>query len=373
MKVFKDITRAIALVPEGFHAFLVVLRYNTKMTQEERLPIYTLKKMFGDRILRERVIFIFTYGDDYDSSERFEIYIEKQRLIRSYLSECEYRYLLWNNRETNHVRSRRQVVKLIQLVDKVMENKQIRHPYIDRYFLLARRMLTEDRRYGLEVEGKTPVDRVANVIAQAMRKDNRSCFPAQSKVLTADRGPVPVSEVRIGDTLMCCLIDGHVSFEKVFLIGHADPNSKTFFVCIKTKHAQIQLSPEHHIHITGRSTDFTTTVPARDVNTGHLILVLDKQKGLLVPQEVTSVTWTCAKGLYAPFTMCGNVVVDNVLASCYVDGVPPSLAHRLLWPVRQLYRISPGFLMHASHTDSDGMPWWIKRFCDHFPLLQPLL
>ena len=373
LKVFKDITRAMALVPSGFHAFLVVLRYNTKITHEERLPIYTLKRMFGEQILKERVIFIFTYGDDYSSSERFEIYIEKQRQIRGYLSECEYRYLLWNNRETDHVRSRQQVVKLAQLVDKILENNNITHPYTDKYFLLARRTLAEDKRFGLEVAGKTAVDRVANVVAQAMKHDNRACFPAHGTVQTPDRGVIPVSEVKIGDKLLCCAGDRRMHFDEVYLMGHADSTPESLFVCIKTQHNEIELSPEHHIYIASTSTDSTTTVPAKTIKIGHTILALDSQKGFLEPQEVTSVSWTYAKGLYAPFTLCGNVAVDGVLASCYVDAVPPSVAHLLLWPIRRLYRTSPWLLFHVSKIGSEGMPWWIKTFCDHFPSLQHLL
>ncbi|CAG5129294.1 unnamed protein product [Candidula unifasciata] len=57
------ISTAIAYCPEGFHALLLLIRFPTRMTEEEKTTIELLKRVLGENILKSHCIVVFTYGD----------------------------------------------------------------------------------------------------------------------------------------------------------------------------------------------------------------------------------------------------------------------------------------------------------------------
>ena len=59
------------------------------------------------------------------------------------------------------------------------------------------------------------------------------------------------------------------------------------------------------------------------------------------PSKVVKVTNTKRAGTYAPLTLEGTIVVDNVLVSCYAVIDDHRLAHTTLAPLRLLYHSMP--------------------------------
>lgn len=56
---------------------------------------------------------------------------------------------------------------------------------------------------------------------------------------------------------------------------------------------------------------------------------------------VTVVRRTVGRGLYAPATVQGDLLVNGIKVSGYMDAVQPAIAHGLLLPLRHIY--SAGF------------------------------
>ncbi|XP_059142695.1 uncharacterized protein LOC131930293 [Physella acuta] len=54
---------ALAVNPDGYHAFLLVLKYGNRFTREEQEWVVLLKKIFGDDFVHKFCILILTCGD----------------------------------------------------------------------------------------------------------------------------------------------------------------------------------------------------------------------------------------------------------------------------------------------------------------------
>jgi hypothetical protein len=57
--------------------------------------------------------------------------------------------------------------------------------------------------------------------------------------------------------------------------------------------------------------------------------------------------------------MSGDIVVNGVLTSTYASAVHPTLAHALLLPLRQMYKVSAAFGPIFS-KGIKGMPSWLR-------------
>ena len=80
-----------------------------------------------------------------------------------------------------------------------------------------------------------------------------------------------------------------------------------------------------------------------------------------------------SEGLYAPFTLSGTVVVDDVLASCYASMSSPlaaavsaqTLAHLGLGPLRAAYHLGLGGMLLEVPRGKE-MPTCIELSVEYF-------
>ena len=76
-------------------------------------------------------------------------------------------------------------------------------------------------------------------------------------------------------------------------------------------------------------------VHAMNIKKGDFVLVNDEIKGIMM-DEVVSNHIEIRKGFSAVITSLGNIVVDDILASCYTD-YNHSFVHMVFAPFRWLY------------------------------------
>ncbi|KAJ3591565.1 hypothetical protein NHX12_006698 [Muraenolepis orangiensis] len=95
------------------------------------------------------------------------------------------------------------------------------------------------------------------------------------------------------------------------------------------------------------------TVFASDVRPGQCVVTRRRGGTTATLSGVTAVEERRARGLYAPLTLHGSVVVDGVLASCYAVVDQPRLAHWALAPLRLIHR-----LLGAARPQADGLHWY---------------
>jgi len=182
------------------------------------------------------------------------------------------------------------------------------------------------------------------------RRRRLACFPASAKVNSKKRGEVPIAEVKVGEQ-----VQTHQGYSEVLFFAKLNPQVKAEHVKITTENATLTLSPSHGLfHADG------TPVLAKRVKEGHVLLTA----GL-----VTKVERLNSKGLVAPVTAHGTLVVDGVTTSDYgplAEWAGQGAAHVALAPLRLLRWAAPGLdLWHGGH-DADGthplMRWGQKLF-----------
>ena len=176
-------------------------------------------------------------------------------------------------------------------------------------------------------------------------------------------------DLQVGDSVLSIDSDGKTTFSPVILFQDINENRVREFYAIHTESGHsISLTEEHLIYkqiqneheqiypgnVNGNGSemimnnhDFTKIayfksfppVFASDVNEGDFVLVLDKKEGLK-PVKVKKVQKTVNKGFYAPLTLEGNILVDDVLASCYATVNYEWVGHGVFAPLRFLHKIS---------------------------------
>ena len=146
-----------------------------------------------------------------------------------------------------------------------------------------------------------------------------------------------MSELRVGDRVLSVTPEGDYVFSPVILFLDRNPEEQRQFYTIHLDSGHsLTLTPEHLVHSAtadSRSAEGFVPVFARSIQEGDLLLV-HSSRAVLVPQRVVRVEVEINTGVYAPLTTAGNLVVDNVLASCYALVDSASLAHSVFAPVR---------------------------------------
>jgi hypothetical protein len=114
--------------------------------------------------------------------------------------------------------------------------------------------------------------------------------------------------VRIGDKV---LVSGNNKYEEIYSFGHRNTAASVQFVQISSNDTDappIEISSDHLI-----LRDNTHWVPAGNVRIGDVLT-----KGDGSPVAVTQVRYVMRKGIVAPFTKSGSIVVNNIVASNYI-------------------------------------------------------
>lgn len=185
------------------------------------------------------------------------------------------------------------------------------------------------------------------------------CFPGDALVSLEGGGTKRMRDVQPGDAVLSSSSPdglGPLTYSRVlsFLDRQPDVN-KTFYVIRTNSGASISLTAAHLIFVSNchdTTNSSLRTVFASDVKPGQCVMTSRGIEGTEFAL-VSSITERRSRGLYAPLTQHGSIVVDNVLASCYAALNGPRLAHWVLAPLRLLYSLSA-----PPHAQSAGVHWY---------------
>ena len=124
------------------------------------------------------------------------------------------------------------------------------------------------------------------------------------------------------------------------------------------------------ISVSATTTTTTTTQPqfAKDIALGQYLYTLRREGDQLVDrstqsailEKVVKISTSLGRGAYAPLTMTGNLVVNNITASCYAVINSQRLAHLSFAPVRWAHSFTElgdrlsRFLLHTSSSSSSS-------------------
>ncbi|GFR95033.1 immune-associated nucleotide-binding protein 10 [Elysia marginata] len=123
----KAVKEAIAMNPYGYHAILLVLRFGSRLTQEDVDVIHYLKQVFGTNFIQKYCIIIMTNGDDFvymqeeeEIDVSFQTWCKQQEgYFQEIFQEAQERVILFNNRDKGSQNSQR--AELVSAIDKLQQ------------------------------------------------------------------------------------------------------------------------------------------------------------------------------------------------------------------------------------------------------------
>lgn len=185
------------------------------------------------------------------------------------------------------------------------------------------------------------------------------CFTATSTVVTESGEKRKLSELQIGERVLSMNGDGQPVFSEVLMFMDRDVNQKREFVEIRTERgSKITVTPAHLLLttslITSKNVERVQKYTFADrVQEGDYLLV--NINGTLMPDRVRTITATLSRGVFAPLTGEGTIVVDGVVASCYALIDSQLVAHLSFMPVR-LYNVLKHWFSWSESTSDSSSP-----------------
>lgn len=164
----------------------------------------------------------------------------------------------------------------------------------------------------MDIIGQTPlafvaplVKPVAEALAPVVRHVVRSCFPVDTKVMS-EGFSVPIQNAKIGMLLLSSR--GPSPF---FLQGHADADATTSMMEIDTlSNHSVKASFDHYFPLVSG-----THLAAKSLSLGDELWV--QHSGSMVPSPIVGIRVVVARGLFNPYTVAGDIVVNGILASSH--------------------------------------------------------
>ncbi|XP_074549525.1 sonic hedgehog protein [Halichoeres trimaculatus] len=189
------------------------------------------------------------------------------------------------------------------------------------------------------------------------------CFPGSSTVTLQDGTKKAVRDLQKGDRVLAADDDGQPIYTDFIMFIDQDSTTRRLFYVIETDSGhKITLTAAHLLFISRNSTEEErmSAVFASQVQPGQNVFVFDANR--LEPVTVKRIYTQEHEGSFAPVTMQGTVVVDQVLASCYAVIEDHELAHWALAPVRLAHWVSSLFISAKprASAQNDGVHWYSK-------------
>lgn len=134
-----------------------------------------------------------------------------------------------------------------------------------------------------------------------------NCFSPEATVRSKAKGVIAMKDLQVGDEILA----SGGKYETVYSIPHADSSRPQVFLQIKSDVADnvaIELSDDHLIYVYGKKHPF----PASEIKVGDYLVDSNGSA-----TKVTMISKVLRKGIYAPLTPSGTMIVDGVQVSSY--------------------------------------------------------
>ncbi|KAJ6224122.1 hypothetical protein RDWZM_002667 [Blomia tropicalis] len=202
---------------------------------------------------------------------------------------------------------------------------------------------------------------------------NGGCFD-QDSIVYDRNGPKSIMDVKIGDQIMSVDDDGRYEYSEVLMFLDRDQSIERLYYHLQTESGStITATPSHLLFVSEpNGTPFNTVKIDQNL------------------YEILRITTSLGHGAYAPLTSRGNLVVNNITASCYAVIESQTLTHLSFIPIRMAHwfvqlgdRLSNQLLSNSisSRTDhrtsstistpQEGVHWYAKLLYHLFRRLIP--
>ena len=163
-----------------------------------------------------------------------------------------------------------------------------------------------------------------------------------------------MEELKVGEKVMAIDQNGRTVLSEVTMFLHKNTNT--------TSEHHLKLSTENgktvtltQLHLIWVATD-EQYIFAKDVQVGQLIAVYDACQDHLRRSRVTRIEELPKRGMYAPLTAVGTLLVNDVHVSCYASFQSHRVSHAVVW---MWGKLSAHFdWLNNEQRDESGILWF---------------
>ncbi|CAL1533447.1 unnamed protein product, partial [Lymnaea stagnalis] len=161
---FDYMNKAMRASPQGYHAFLFVVRYGVRLTREDEVTFNALRHCFGEEYFTRYGVLVVTFSDMYDPEENngksFSNWIHTEGgRLKEMKNKFGGRVVLFDNKNKDEAKRKAQVDHLIEIVDQL---SVLDSGYSPEHFYLAsdqrERYLVEDKLPRIKLEVNKEID-----------------------------------------------------------------------------------------------------------------------------------------------------------------------------------------------------------------------
>lgn len=151
------------------------------------------------------------------------------------------------------------------------------------------------------------------------------CFSSFNTVRVQGKGPIRMDQLQIGDYVEA---DNTGAVSRVISFSHLDHDNRAKYLRIHTTASAtpLEISHQHMVLLSSGA-----ALPAKDLKVGDVLCTSSSHSRSTEDAViVTKIDTVQRRGLYAPVTEAGTIVVSGVQASCYVallDSFPATFQH----------------------------------------------
>lgn len=193
------------------------------------------------------------------------------------------------------------------------------------------------------------------------------CFTGDSVVTTAT-GKKSMKDLKVGESVLALAEDGQLRMSKVLLFLDRSATATTDYVTLVTESGRSITATPTHLVLRWQKADGgqrsqqmwnANPVLAKRIGVNDTLLTVVHHGRGLQADRVVEVRRVQRRGLYAPLTVDGTVVVDDIVASCYAVLDSQRLAHWAFLPARMAAAARASFnavVWRLAHPLTPGAP-----------------
>ncbi|GMS81393.1 hypothetical protein PENTCL1PPCAC_3568 [Pristionchus entomophagus] len=192
------------------------------------------------------------------------------------------------------------------------------------------------------------------------------CFSADTIVETTE-GHKRMSDLKTGDEVMS-VEESLLTFSPIIMFLHREEEILAEFNVITTTNGNsVKLTNEHLIYVS----DCVPTSPlqlisSKEVTTEHCLMAARTDDRTLRTDRVINVTKTYERGIYAPLTSSGDIIVNDVLSSCHSNLAVKTL-QQSIFSLYRLFHRCLSFLL----PEEGALPFGVESFTKAVDLFIP--
>ncbi|PFX21654.1 putative protein PHLOEM PROTEIN 2-LIKE A3 [Stylophora pistillata] len=385
--ILRELAKVFVMSPDGLDAIIIAITYGGRLGSDDAEALIILTSFFGAEA-QSYIILILTHGDQAARDAKKKKRSIKDHLkwyitslpdwVQKFITEIGERRVLFDNSldpDEKPDDCKKQVSKLLQspinfteltAASRVLLHEEIKNA-MDESGLTKQaedlRLKLEENRRQLEDKDKSDdekrkfSERVAQLEEEQLevgsQKGKASGREKRGTIYDACFRRRRIESLKVGDEVLVITSNG-IQSDTVITFIHRQPEIVEEFLKIVTTKKKILLITADHLLFVEVMRQ-ATAIPARDVKIGDTVYVKGSHGS--EKDSVRSISTVYEKGAYAPVSLSGTILVNDVHTSCYFDVLSHEWSHRAMGIARALHYVSPSMVQRISAIgEKNGFP-----------------